>query len=106
MKKIFTIAMVAIMGLSFVSCNQKGGNAGGNVSAAMKDSVSTAFGDFAGSVFNFQSSQDSTLDKEAFMRGLNAALNLDTAKSYQAGIQVGMQLLQEIERMNKEAAAS
>ena len=102
MKKFFTMAMVAIMGLSLLSCNQKGGSATSNVSAAMKDSVSTAFGDFAGSIFNFQSAQDSTLNKEAFLRGMNAVLNSDTAKSYQAGMQVAMQMMQEIDRMQKE----
>ena len=102
MKKFFTMAMVAVMGLSLLSCNQKGGSATSNVSAAMKDSVSTAFGDFAGSIFNFQSAQDSTLNKEAFLRGMNAVLNSDTAKSYQAGMQVAMQMMQEIDRMQKE----
>ena len=97
MKKILSIAMVALVAVSLVGCNEKSATK----STPLSDSAISMFGDFAGSIIKFQSQRDSTLDKAAFMKGLKYMLNGDTAQSYVTGMSFGMQLLGEIQRLAK-----
>lgn len=104
MKKYYSMLIVALIIVGAIGCNKSSKTTSKEV-AAVSDTVSTEFGKFAGSIFNFQSSQDSTIDKQMFLKGLEAALHCDTAKSYMTGMQVGMQLLNEIQNMQHEGLA-
>ncbi|MBR1882945.1 MAG: hypothetical protein IJ808_08070 [Muribaculaceae bacterium] len=98
MKKIFAIALVAAMAMNMMSCNEKSNAAMG----PMTDSVSIGFAEMLGKAFNAQSRMDSTLDKDAFIKGMKAALNADTAQSYMAGMQMGLQLVGQIQQWQKD----
>ncbi len=99
MKKFFAIAIATVLSLSAISCNEKGGSSS---DAPKADSLCTVFGEFVGSVMKFQSANDSTFDKAAFLKGFEHAMSSDTARSYVNGMQLGMQLLNEIAGLEGE----
>lgn len=92
MKKILSIALVAIMAVGLVGCNEKGGAAKGS---ALADSVSMAFGDLYGNGMSGQIKADSTMDMKAVMKGIETILKADTSDhGYLAGLQIGIQIMQ------------
>ena len=97
MKKIFTIALAAIAFCSFGSCNGGKANAAADPEFQAKvDSFSIEFGEMVGSqmLAQFRHSPDSaTFNKDEFVKGVMASLNVDTANvSYMRGMQLGMQI--------------
>lgn len=99
MKKFFAIAMAAVLALSAISCNEKGNAASGGAKA---DSLTTTFGSFVGNVMKFQSSNDSTFDKAAFIKGFEKIITSDTSRYYMGGMQVAMQVLGDIANMEQQ----
>ena len=92
MKKIFAIAIAALLMVSAVSCNEKGGAA---KTSALADSVSIAFGDLYGNGMGGQIKQDSTLKTSDVLRGMEMVLKADTSNhGMMTGIQIGMQIMQ------------
>ncbi len=92
MKKLFSIALVAALTLGAVSCNEKGG---AGKTSVLADSVSMAFGDLYGNGMGGQLKQDSTMDVNKVLRGIETILKADTSdNSYMAGLQIGMQIMQ------------
>ena len=92
MKKIFSIAFAAILVLTTMSCNEKGG---ANKDSALADSVSMAFGDLYGNGIGGQIKQDSTMKASEIIRGMEMILKADTSNhSLMTGFQVGMQIMQ------------
>lgn len=100
MKKIFAIVMSAVLALSAISCNEKGGAAAGG--GAKADSLTTTFGGFVGSVMKFQSSNDSAFDKAAFMKGFEKIMGGDTSRYYMGGMQVALQVLGDISGLEQQ----
>jgi len=92
MKKILTLAAVALLIGGSVSCNKKGA-AGGN--SAVMDSLSMAFGDLYGAGMGGQfRMMDSTMDMNKALKGMEYIANADTNKAFMAGLQAGLQILQ------------
>ena len=91
------MAMVVIMALATTGCNEKA-----EKGTALNDSLSETLGEFAGKIVNFQSQRDSTLDKDLFLKGVQDALNADTARSYQSGLNFAMQIMADVQRMEQE----
>lgn len=112
MKKILTLAAVAVMAAGVLtSCGKKGGNYTAE-EQAFGDSLSTALGTFAGaqqqSMLDRMKSTDSVayakFKKESLLRGIQAVLDADTAdQAYIQGLQMGMQLMQPIVGITKDA---
>ena len=89
MKKIFSIALVAVCAFGMVACNEKGAAKG---ESALADSVSMSFGDLYGNGMAQQIKMDSTIDMAEVLKGIQYVLKSDTSKAFQTGIQVGMQI--------------
>ena len=90
MKKILAIAAVGLMIAGFVSCNSTAGK-----SSEAMDSLSMAFGDLYGAGMGQQMrSMDSTINMENALSGMEYIANADTNKSFQMGLQMGMQIAQ------------
>lgn len=110
MKKLILTAAVAV---AVVASGCKGGSkADGESLAAQQDSLALALGELFASQYAYQVNYmpDSLrYDKAEFMKGLKTALAADTTKageSYLAGLQMGMNWLQQIQYVEKEAKAS
>ena len=100
MKKFFAIAMAAVLALSVISCNEKGGSkAAGGPKA---DSLNVVFGEFVGSVMKFQSANDSLFDKAAFIKGFEKIMGGDTSRYYTAGMQVALQVLGDLAQLEQQ----
>lgn len=94
MKKILSIALVAVMTLNMMSCNEKGG---ANKSTPLQDSVSMTFGDLVGASIANHLKEDSTSDANQVIKGIEMIMRADTSNhSYIAGLQIGMQMLQQL----------
>jgi FKBP-type peptidyl-prolyl cis-trans isomerase FklB len=90
MKKILAIAAVGLMIAGFVSCNSSAGG-----SSEAMDSLSMAFGDLYGTGMGQQMrGMDSTINMEDALSGMEYIANADTSKSFQMGLQMGMQIAQ------------
>ena len=90
MKKILAIAAVGLMIAGFVSCNSNAGK-----SSVAMDSLSMAFGDLYGAGMGQQlRGMDSTVNMEYALSGMEYIANADTNKSFQMGLQMGMQIAQ------------
>ena len=90
MKKILAIVAAGLLTVGFVGCNSK---AGGSNDAM--DSLSMAFGDLYGSGMGQQlRGMDSTTNIEQALKGMEFIANADTSKSFQMGLQMGMQIAQ------------
>ena len=99
MKKFFAIAMAAVLALSAISCNQKGGSSADSPKA---DSLTTTFGNFVGNVMRFQSSSDSAFDKAAFIKGFEKIMAGDTSRYYMGGMQVALQVLGDLTNLEQQ----
>lgn len=92
MKKILSLVMVVCLIGSMTSCNEKGSATKGSVLA---DSVSMAFGDLYGNGMGGQIKQDSTINTNDVLRGIEMILKADTANhGLMTGMQIGMQIMQ------------
>lgn len=107
MKKIFfgLAAGLALMGAT--SCgNGESGNGDNRVfSATATDSLNMSFAEFAGYTFAGQidaaMKQDSTITKDAFLKGLQYAMAADTAAAYQYGVNIGLQMAGQFAQYEK-----
>ena len=99
MKKILFAAMaaVAIMGASCNNCNSDSCA----TKSAANDSLSAAYGTYVGAVINNEMNNPEA-DKEAFVKGLKMVLASNTDQSGRYGMQVGLQLLNEINQLKDE----
>lgn len=102
MKKLIYGA-IALATMAMAAC-------GGNESSAPRrdigltpaeaDSMVQAFGTFAGSQmgqrYQMLMSQDSSFSRDEILKGMDFALKADTSKSFQMGMQMGMQLAGQI----------
>jgi len=104
MKKILSIALVAVaLTISLSSCNQKGGAA----SSALTDSIAMKMGELFGTGYGQQLMADSTMNKTAFIKGLEKIMGIDaTDNSYVAGLSVGMQLLNQLEGLKEQTGVA
>ena len=102
MKKISIFAVaVAVMSV-MVSCN--GISADKGKPSNSLDSLSVAMGEMYGYGMSNQFTRgDSTFDKEAFMRGFEMAVNLDTTQdSYRRGMMVGAQIIDMTKNLREQ----
>lgn len=104
MRKIYAIAVSCLMiagTLTSFSSNKKGKTINSvNIdslkveSTRAMDTLSMAFGDLYGSGMGMQYGMDATLDLDQLIEGIKFISEADTSKSFQAGIQAGMQVAQ------------
>lgn len=110
MKKLI-FAGVAVLMIAFTGCKGQGSNANNDL-AAQQDSLATAFGQMLAYQFdqNQQMTPDSLrVDKAEFMKGIKVALAADTTnagKSYLQGLQMGMQMLGQLDQLEKQFGVS
>lgn len=106
MKKLILLGMAALM-LVFTACNKDGQGASKDLTA-QQDSLALALGEFFASQFAQQQQyQPDSLraDKAEFVKGMKVAFVSDTTikgQSYAQGMQMGMQLSQQLQAMAKE----
>lgn len=107
MKKIFfgLAAALALFGAS--SCGD-GNSGGGNervFSASASDSLNMSFAEFAGYTFaeriDAAMKEDSTITKEAFLKGLQYVMDADTASAYRIGMDIGMNMAAQFVQYEK-----
>lgn len=99
MKKILfgAAALLSIAALSSCNSGEKGNS--------LNDSLSTAYGEYVGTMLNVEFSQypsSMAVDKTVFLSGLQSAVASDTAQSHIVGMQVGMQLLGEMRQLESQ----
>ena len=95
MKKILSLALLTIIGLATVSCNEKPANGGSNPAV---DSLSLEMGTIYGNGLAQGMKQDSTINIKEVLRAIETIAKVDTANhSYLAGLQVGMQLMSTLQ---------
>jgi len=95
MKKLAILAAGVLVLGSFTACNQKGGS--NAASTPLTDSASMAMGEFMGNALKM----DSTLNVDKVMKGIEYAMAADTDQAYMTGVQVGMQLAQQLAMMQE-----
>lgn len=93
MKKLLSLALIAVLGMSVVSCNKS------EKTSPLVDSISTQMGEISGGGLAMQLSmrgqEDSTFtfNKDAVYEGIMTVLKADTTDdSFMIGLQVGMQM--------------
>ncbi len=107
MKKIFfgLAAGLALIGASSCGNGQLDGGDNRMFSASATDSLNMSFAEFAGYTFASQidaaMKQDSTITKEAFLKGLQYALAADTTAAYQYGMNIGIQMAGQFAQYEK-----
>ena len=90
MKKILAFAAAGLLTIGFVGCNSKSGG-----STQAMDSLSMAFGDLYGAGMGQQlRGMDSAVNIEMALKGMEYIANADTSKNFMAGLQMGMQISQ------------
>ena len=102
MKKISIMAAATIVAVSsMVSCN--GVADSGEVKTSL-DTLSMTMGEMYGYGMAEQFTRtDSTFDKDAFMRGFEMAINVDTAEdSYRRGMMVGAQVIDMVKSLKEQ----
>lgn len=106
MKKLIFTGVAALM---LVATGCKGGSTGSNELAAQQDTLATAVGELAAAAYAQQTSYmpDSLqFDKAELLKGMQSALAADTTlagKSYLAGLQLGMQVMQMIQSIEVQS---
>ena len=70
--------------------------------ALMSDSVSTEFGKAAGTVFGYRAANDSSIDRDVFLRGFDSVVKGDTTTSFITGLQMGLVIMDNIRRVERE----
>lgn len=99
MKKL-VMGACALMALVAVSC----GKCGDSCSTATTDSLSQAYGTYVGSVLgiDYQRQPNAEADKQKFMEGLQLAFSNKPDEATAMGMQVGLQMLNEINKLKEE----
>lgn len=105
MKKHFYLLLTALLVVGITSCNKKGAG----TTTPVEDSISTIYGQGMGTMVAQQLDNPlengMTVDKDAYLIGLEKALKNDTTvkgRSYQYGYGDGSQLLQNIMAMEEQ----
>lgn len=102
MKKIFTGIIALAAAISFTGCDKCGD---GTCTTAANDSLSTAYGNYVGSMVQSDINRmgnSTKADKETFLRGMQIVLGADNSEQTQIGMQVALQLTREIEQMKEQ----
>lgn len=97
MKKILVFVAAGMLSMGFMSCNDSAAS-----SSDAMDSLSMVFGDLAGADMKQRISMDSTIDINELLKGIEYMANADTSKSFQAGLQMGMQVAQLYQGINMQ----
>ncbi len=89
------------MAAAFTACDKCADNS----CKTATDSVSTAYGDYVGSMINadfarFQDNEKS--DKEAFLRGMQIVFGADNSQNSQMGMQVALKMSAELAQMEEQ----
>lgn len=106
MKKLIYGAAVALL-IGAASCGKSDGSADGAkfFSKTATDSLLTSFGELVGSSSNSQIAQeiarDSTISKETYLKGLQAAFAADTTDSYMNGYILGLRMMQQLKTYHR-----
>ncbi len=90
----------ALLALAAVSC----GKCGDSCSNTTTDSLSQAYGTYVGSVLgiDYQRQPNAEADKQKFMEGLQLAFSNKPDEATAMGMQVGLQMLNEINKLKEE----
>lgn len=97
MKKILVFVAAGMLSMGFMSCNDSASS-----SSDAMDSLSMVFGDLAGADMKQRISMDSTIDINELLKGIEYMANADTSRSFQAGLQMGMQVAQLYQGINMQ----
>lgn len=106
MKKLIYGAVIALL-IGASSCGKSEGNADNAkfFTKAATDSLLTSFGDLVGTNANADISQkmerDSTISKDLYLKGLQAAFATDTTDAYMNGYILGMRMMQQIKEYHR-----
>lgn len=110
MKKNLILTCAAALVLSATSCN---GGSGTATSASdlktQSDSLSYYYGEMVGSYLNqgLKQNPDSTFKKESFVKGIEAALKVDTTDvAYLQGLSMGNQMINEIMQIKNQTGVN
>lgn len=92
------------MAAAFTACDKCADNS----CKTATDSVSTAYGDYVGSMINadfarFQDNEKS--DKEAFLRGMQIVFGADNSQNSQMGMQVALKMSAELDAAHERSKA-
>lgn len=97
MKKILVFVAAGMLSMGFMSCNDSAAS-----SNDAMDSLSMVFGDMAGADMKQRIAMDSTIDINELLKGIEYMANADTSKSFQIGLQMGMQVAQLYQGINMQ----
>lgn len=101
MKKLIYGAAAALL-IGFASCEKSSNDAASFFSKQATDSLLISFGQTAGYNLSNQVSMamlnDSTITKEAFLKGMQYALAADTTDAYMNGVNIGLQISNNLKR--------
>lgn len=106
MKKLIYGAAVALL-IGAASCGKSDGNADSAkfFSKTATDSLLTSFGELVGSTSNFQIAQeiarDSTISKDTYLKGVQAAFAADTTDAYMNGYILGLRMMQQLKTYHR-----
>lgn len=108
MKKLLFGAAAALVMLGAASCGNsdaQGGDSSKIFSSEASDSMTASFGELVGSTLNSQIAgvmeRDSTITKEAFLKGLEYAFAADTTQAYIEGINLGLSMISNFRRFEE-----
>ncbi len=101
MKKILFGALALASAVSFTACDKTAGSG----SATAADSLSTAYGNYVGSMLlsDFSQMENKTkADKEQFLRGMQLVFSADDSRNTMMGMQVALQINAELNQMEEQ----
>ena len=109
MKKLFTLACGAVLAAGAITSCGSHGDASGDandtaVSRAMIDSISVAQGTFIGNAIlsNYEQIQlEGNVDKAQIIKGIQTVLAADKSRGTAIGMQFGLQMLREMDQLEK-----
>lgn len=100
MKKILLGAAALIAAASFTACDKCGDKG----ACATTDSLSLAYGEYVGTMVNSEMTQyanPSKTDKQEFLRGMQVVFGGDDTENSLMGMRVAIQMLSELNQMEK-----
>lgn len=100
MKKIIFGAVALLAVASFTSCDKNG-----EKGTSLNDSLSTAYGEYVGSMINTDfmgMGEKQKSDKQEFVSGMQVIFGAKTSENGFMGMQVALQMLREIEGLSKQ----
>ncbi len=100
MKKLM-IGACAVLALAAASCGKCGS---GSCETAANDSLSTAYGDYVGSMLYGEYSQmaASKQQKQDFLRGMQLVFSADGSRDERMGMQVALQMMNELNQLGDQ----